>query len=228
MFEEMMERLSYERVIPLAAVEDEVKAVLLCKALVRGGIKCVEIAFRTSPSCALDSSLSCDTVRRIASCIASCKKSCPDVLVGAGTVTSPYLAKLAFDAGASFIVSPGFNIETVKWCIAHNLPILPGVCTPSEIEAALSFALNTLKFFPAEVMGGVGWLKAMSGPFSQVRFVATGGVNASNAASYLAASNCIAICTSSIAAKSAIEKDDWAAIENNASSILSLVNVKVC
>lgn len=233
MFEEFTAMLP--RIIPLAAVEDEDRAIALCKALSSGGILAVEIAFRPqgaaspplpSAECTGKTAFVGDACARtdaIARCIARCVKECKDMLVGAGTVTNPQLAELAASSGAAFIVTPGFNSATVQWCIAHNVPVIPGVCTPSDIEAGLGYGLNTLKFFPAEITGGIGWMKAMSGPFPAVRFVATGGINAANAGRYLAERNCAAVCGSWIAPAAAIASCSWQAITNNAAAATSLM-----
>ena len=112
-------------------------------------------------------------------------------------------------AGAKFIVSAGFNRETVEWCISHNIPVVPGVCTPSEIEMGLSMGLDVLKFFPAEASGGVAMLKDLSGPFSQVRFMTTGGINPNNLPDYAKASNVLAIGGSWMVKADLIANENW-------------------
>jgi 2-dehydro-3-deoxyphosphogluconate aldolase/(4S)-4-hydroxy-2-oxoglutarate aldolase len=110
----------------------------------------------------------------------------PELFAGAGTVLTPEQAKTARDAGAQFIVAPGFGPRTVDYCIDERIPVYPGVATPTEIEAALEKGLTTLKFFPAEPMGGLAYLKAIAAPYVEVCFMPTGGINAANVASYLA------------------------------------------
>ena len=105
-------------------------------------------------------------------------------MVGAGTVINAELAEMAKDAGAEFIVSPGLNPSTVEWCIDNKMPVFPGVATPSEVELALSYGLTHLKFFPAEALGGIKMLKALSGPFPQIKFMPTGGINEENYVAY--------------------------------------------
>jgi 2-dehydro-3-deoxyphosphogluconate aldolase/(4S)-4-hydroxy-2-oxoglutarate aldolase len=114
------------------------------------------------------------------------------MLVGAGTVLTPQQADEAISAGAKFMVAPGLNPETVRHCQAKNVPILPGVCTPSEIEMGLSLGLDALKFFPAEAVGGVNLLKALTAPYGKVKFVPTGGISAANILDYLAVKNVLA------------------------------------
>lgn len=221
MFNDIMQNLSRSRVIPLIAMQDEEAAVRVVGALAAGGITAVEIAFRPSREDSASDVLADNVTTRIARCIDSCVKAFPDVMIGAGTVTNAKLAKKAIDSGASFIVSPGFNPSTISYCIKENIAVIPGVSNPSQIEAALEMGLNTLKFFPAELMGGVKWLKAMAGPFPSVCFVATGGINESNAPAYLASPNCIAICGSYIAASAAIKAGDWKRITDNARNALA-------
>lgn len=208
LFKDTIQRLERERIIALITVEDKDKALGTARSLLEGGIKAVEIAFRTKGGkTSLDA---------ISSCIASCVKAFPRMIVGAGTVVNSSLAKQAAEAGAAFIVSPGFNPDTVRWCIEHDVPIIPGVNSPTQIESAIGMSLDVLKFFPAELTGGVKWLKAMSGPFPEVRFVATGGINEGNAADYLHSPNCAAICGSYIAPQKAIAQEDWKGISCNA------------
>ena len=164
--------------VPVVKIDDAEKAVPLAKALIDGGIPCAEITFRTDAAE--------EAIKRVS-------KAYPEMLVGAGTVINPQLAEKAVAAGAKFIVSAGFNKATVEWCLSHNIPVVPGVCTPSEIEMGLSMGLNVLKFFPAEASGGVSMLKDFSGPFSQVRFMTTGGINIGNLQDYAKASNVLAI-----------------------------------
>jgi len=124
-------------------------------------------------------------------------------MVGAGTVLTVDQVKTALDAGAQFIVSPGFNPKVAEYCVANDIAFTPGVCTPSDIEAALDFGLDVLKFFPAEAFGGLKTLKAMSGPYTTVRFIPTGGINPGNLAEYLGFSKVMA-CGGTWIAKSAL------------------------
>lgn len=167
---QVMERLRKTGIIPVVVLDHAEDAQKLGDALCRGGLPCAEVTFRTA---AAEESI------RILS------KKYPDMLVGAGTVLSPAQVEKAVKAGAKFIVSPGFNPEVVKYCIAHQIPVTPGVQTPSEIEMALGFGLNVVKFFPAEPSGGLKMLKAVAAPYTSVQFIPTGGINIDNVKDYL-------------------------------------------
>jgi 2-dehydro-3-deoxyphosphogluconate aldolase/(4S)-4-hydroxy-2-oxoglutarate aldolase len=166
-----LERLRAVRVVPVITIDDPADAVPLARSLTDGGLPCAEITFRT-PRAA-------EALRRITAEV-------PELFAGAGTVLTPDQAKAARDAGAQFIVAPGFGPRTVDHCLAHGIPVYPGVATPTEVEAALEKGLTTLKFFPAEPMGGLAYLKAIAAPYVDVSFIPTGGINAANIASYLA------------------------------------------
>ncbi len=157
-------------VVPVVAIENADHAPDLGRALIDGGLPCAEITFRTAAAA--------DAIQRIASAY-------PEMLVGAGTVLTVEQAQKAADAGARFIVTPGFDAAVVDWCIGHGLPVTPGVMTPTEINMALNKGLNVLKFFPAEAAGGIKTLKAIGGPYGGVRFIPTGGISADNLADYL-------------------------------------------
>jgi 2-dehydro-3-deoxyphosphogluconate aldolase/(4S)-4-hydroxy-2-oxoglutarate aldolase len=165
-----IETLGELGVVPVVAIEDAKDAVPLGQALIDGGLPCAEITFRTAAA---------------AEAIAALAQNLPQVLLGAGTILSTEQASQAVEAGAKFIVSPGFDPFVVDWCIEHQVPIMPGVATPTEISMALNRNLKVLKFFPAEVAGGVRALKAISGPFVGVKFVPTGGINPENLPDYL-------------------------------------------
>ena len=168
--EKLIERINNTGVVPVIKIDNADDAIPLAKALMRGGLPCAEITFRTDAAA--------ESIRRIS-------KEFPDFFVGAGTVLTKEQADAAMDAGAAFIVSPGLNPEVVKHCIDKGYPIIPGVCTPTEVELALSFGLTYLKFFPAEAAGGTKMIKAMSAPYTKVRFMPTGGVSPKNLADYL-------------------------------------------
>jgi Entner-Doudoroff aldolase len=131
------------------------------------------------------------------------------MLLGAGTVTSLDLAKKAVAAGATYIVSPGFNPSVVDWCVANNVPVVPGVCTPSDIEQGLARNLSVLKFFPAEASGGINMLKNFAGPFPQLKFMPTGGINLDNLADYAKTSNVLAVGGSWMVKADLIEAEQW-------------------
>jgi 2-dehydro-3-deoxyphosphogluconate aldolase/(4S)-4-hydroxy-2-oxoglutarate aldolase len=167
---EILERIGDLGIVPVVAIDDAAQAGPLGRALLDGGLPCAEITFRTAAAA--------DAIRVLA-------RDYPDMLVGAGTVLSVEQARLAAEAGARFIVSPGFDPDVVGWCLENGLPIVPGVVTPSEVTAALKVGLTVLKFFPAEAMGGLKTLKAIGSPFGLVKFIPTGGIGKDNLAEYL-------------------------------------------
>jgi len=169
---DIMERLHRAGIIPVVVLEDAKDAVSTAKALLAGGVDVMEITFRTAAAP--------EAIRAVA-------EGCPDMLVGAGTVVNLDQCQRAVDQGARFIVSPGFDRETVMWCVENNVAVVPGCVTPSEIMMAVKLGLNVIKFFPANVYGGLSAMKALSGPFGGVKFIPTGGVNGQNVAEYLAA-----------------------------------------
>ena len=169
--DEALARLRASRIVPVIVIDDPDDAVPLACVLSAGGLSCAEITFRT-PRAA-------DAIRRIATEV-------PELLIGAGTVLSPEQAAAARNAGAQFVVAPGFNPRVVDYCLSQGIPVYPGVCTPTEVEAALERGLGTLKFFPAEASGGLPFLKAMAAPYGDVNFIPTGGIHAGNIADYLA------------------------------------------
>ncbi len=168
--QEIIDRISQIGVVPVIRLENAQDATDLAGALTRGGLPCAEVTFRTAAA---------------ADSIAAMHKAYPDLLIGAGTVLTPEQADTAIACGARFIVSPGLNPKTVQHCLKKGYPVLPGVCTPSEVEAGLDLGLRYLKFFPAEAAGGVKMIRAMAAPYGNVRFMPTGGVNTDNLKSYL-------------------------------------------
>ena len=163
--------LSAYRIVPVIQLDRAENAPPLAQALIRGGLPCAEITFRTEAA---------------AASIAAVSAAYPDMFVGAGTILTAGQADAAIQAGARFLVSPGFNPTVVEHCLQKGYPILPGVCTPSEVERALSYGLTRLKFFPAEAAGGVAMIRALSAPYGMVRFMPTGGINPGNVREYLA------------------------------------------
>ena len=159
-----------KQVIPVVVINDEKETIEILSKLREGGINCAEITFRTA--CAKEA-------------IAIGTKAFEDMNIGAGTVINAEQAKSAVQAGAKFIVSPGFSDEVARYCTDEKIPYYPGCVTPTEIMRALSYGLNVVKFFPAGVYGGLKAMKALSAPFPQVRFIPTGGVDLSNLKEYL-------------------------------------------
>jgi 2-dehydro-3-deoxyphosphogluconate aldolase / (4S)-4-hydroxy-2-oxoglutarate aldolase len=158
------------RIVPLIVLDDPARAEMLAAALIEGGLPIAEVSLQTPRAL--------DALRRMAA-------ARPDMLVGAGTVLTPEQAAQAREAGARFIVSPGFDARVVDYCQANNLPVIPGVCTPTEIQMALAKGLTVLKFFPAESIGGIATLQAIAAPFPDVEFIPTGGINPGNLVKYL-------------------------------------------
>ena len=194
----VMERLSSSGIVPVVVIDDVNQAVPTAEAMLRGGIDVMEITLRTASGL--------DAIRAVA-------EHCPDVLVGAGTVVTLAQCKEAVAAGAKFIVSPGFDRAMVEWCVENAVAVTPGCVTPSEIMQALALGVNVIKFFPANVYGGLEAMKALSGPFGGVRFIPTGGVNAQNLGEYLAAPFIFAVGGSWICAKKDISEGNFAKIE---------------
>lgn len=159
------------KIVPVVKIDDVKDAVPLAEALVEGGLPCAEVTFRTEAA---------------AEAIKNMKEAFPDMLVGAGTVLTCSQVDEAMEAGAEFIVSPGLNPKTVEYCQEKDIPVFPGVATASEIEKAMDLGLKAVKFFPAEVNGGIPAIRALSAPYFQMKFMPTGGVNPENVKDYLA------------------------------------------
>lgn len=164
------EKLAACGVVPVVVIEHAQDAVPTAEAMVAGGINVMEITFRTAAA---------------ADAIKAVSQQCPDMLVGAGTVITLEQCKTAVECGAKFIVAPGYDDDVVSWCVENNIPVTPGCVTPSEIMAAMKHGLKVMKFFPANVYGGLGALKALAGPFGGVKFIPTGGVSAANLAEFI-------------------------------------------
>ena len=164
-------------IVPLVVLEDAKQAAPLAQALCDGGIPIAEVTFRTDAAE--------ESIRAIS-------KKFPDMFVGAGTVLTTEQVDRAIGAGAKFIVSPGLNPKVVEYCIKKGYPITPGIMTPTELEVALGFGLDVVKFFPAENAGGLKMIKAMSAPYTMMKFMPTGGINATNVRDYLACDKILA------------------------------------
>lgn len=174
----VLEQINKIGIVPVIAISDVEKAVPLAKALIAGGIPCAEVTFRTAEGE--------ESIRRMA-------KEVPEILVGAGTVLTTEQVDRAIAAGAKFIVSPGFNPEVVSYCIEKGIPITPGTSCPSDVEQAIKHGLEVVKFFPAEQAGGLPYIKSMAAPYTSMKFMPTGGVNAGNMGEYLAFGKIFAI-----------------------------------
>ena len=168
---EMMKKLQKLGIVPVVVLNSEEDALPLAERLVKGGLPCAEVTFRTAAAE--------ESIRRMV-------KAYPDMIVGAGTVLTCEQADRAIDAGAKFIVSPGLNPKVTEYVLKKGVPMTPGVCTPTEVEAALQFGLDVVKFFPAEPSGGLKMIKAMAAPYVGLSFMPTGGISAANVREYLA------------------------------------------
>ena len=167
---EVLEKIQKIGIVPVVVLDDAKDAAPLAKALCEGGLPCAEVTFRTAAAE--------ESIRIMA-------KEFPEMLVGAGTVLTIEQVDRAVNAGAKFIVSPGLNPTVVKYCVDKDIPVTPGTSNPSDMEAAISLGLDVVKFFPAEQAGGINMIKAMSAPYTKMKFMPTGGVNANNLKDYL-------------------------------------------
>lgn len=193
----MTDILEAAPVIPVIVIDDADKAVPLAHAFIAGGLNVIEITLRTP--------VAFDAARRITARV-------PNAVVGIGTITLPQQFEQAKAAGARFCVTPGLTPKLAKAAHASRLPMLPGVMTPTEVLAAHDEGYRQVKLFPAEQAGGVAMLKAMAGPFADVRFFPTGGITAETAGAYLALPNVISVGGSWLAPQEAILRGDWAKI----------------
>ena len=173
----VLEQFAQIGIIPVVVLNDVKDAIPLGKALMEGGLPCAEVTFRTDAAE--------ESIRVMA-------KEFPDMLVGAGTVLTIEQVDRAVNAGAKFIVSPGINPKIVEYCVNNNIPITPGTCNPTNVETAIEFGLDVVKFFPAEAAGGLKYIKAIAAPYPQMKFMPTGGISEANVREYLAYDRIIA------------------------------------
>ncbi|MFX1570182.1 MAG: bifunctional 4-hydroxy-2-oxoglutarate aldolase/2-dehydro-3-deoxy-phosphogluconate aldolase [Promethearchaeota archaeon] len=196
------------KLIPVAVIDNVNNAIPLGKALVDAGLPIIEITFRTDNAV--------DSIKRLT-------KELPDMLIGAGTVLKIDQVKNAVKAGTQFIVTPGFNPKVVDYCIEGKIPIIPGVNTPTMVEWALDRGLNILKFFPADLSGGPKMLKSLLGPYPDVGFVPTGGINIDSLKNYLELPNVIACGGSWIVNKDLISNGKFNEIKSLTKEALKLI-----
>lgn len=194
----LLRQLYLTGIIPVIKVDQARDAVPLCRALAKGGLPVAEITFRTKAAE--------DAIRLVHS-------ELPEVLPGAGTVLSTDMADRAWAAGAKFIVTPGMNEKVVRHCLEKGYSVLPGCSCASDIALALDLGISTVKFFPAEPLGGLGMISALAGPYAGVRFVPTGGINPQNIAAYLNHPKVVACGGSWMVPEAAVKAGDWAQIE---------------
>jgi 2-dehydro-3-deoxyphosphogluconate aldolase/(4S)-4-hydroxy-2-oxoglutarate aldolase len=205
-----MENVLTQRLVCVAVIDNPDDAVPLAQALMAGGLNTIEVTFRTEGAT--------EAIRRI-------RRALPQMTVGAGTVLTPYLAAQAMDAGAQFLVAPGFDEAVLEAALARNVPHIPGVMTPTEVGRALNLRCKLLKFFPAEASGGLAMLKALAGPFAHtgVRFVPTGGITAATMPAYLALPAVAAVGGSWMAERTLVAQHAWEKI-----TALTAEAMKVC
>lgn len=174
----LLENISKSKIIPVVKVNTEENAVKISNSLIEKKINLIEITYRTENA---------------GKCIKKISNSFSNIVVGAGTITNIAQAKDAIKNGAKFLVMPGFDKNTVKYAIKNNIPIIPGVATPTEIMAATNMGLHILKLFPCNIVGGIDFLKSIKGPFPKIKFIPTGGINENNFNDYLSLENVIAV-----------------------------------
>lgn len=205
---EALERLGQLGVVPVVKIDEAGKAPQLAEALVRGGLPCAEITFRTAAAE--------EAIQLIGA-------SPSELLIGAGTVLSVEQAEKAVKAGARFIVSPGFDPKVVDWCLGHNVPVVPGIATPTEALMAMDKGLQVLKFFPSESLGGIHTLEAIAAALIGVRFIPTGGITASNMADYLKLPMVHAVAGSWLVTSKLLSAGAWEEVSRLASEAASIV-----
>ena len=194
----VLEQLSKIGIVPVVVINDAKDAAPLAEALVKGGLPCAEVTFRTGAA---------------AGAIKAMTESFPEMCVGAGTVLNAAQVDAAVAAGAQFIVSPGLNPRTVQYCQEKQIPITPGTSSPSDIEQAIELGLEVVKFFPAEQSGGLSKIKAMAAPYVNMKFMPTGGINAKNLTTYLDFNKIIACGGSWMVPSDLINAGEWDKIE---------------
>ena len=207
----LKKQISNTGIVAVLVIDDAANAVPLARALLAGGVNVMELTLRT------DAAL--DSLRAI-------RAEIPEMLAGIGTVLTPDQAKAAHDAGAAFAVAPGFNPRVVSAAKEVGMPFAPGICTPSDIEGALEFDCNVLKFFPAETSGGLAHLKNIAAPYQHLNlsYVPLGGVNANNLASYMSSPLVAAVGGSWLAKREVIAAQDWDAITSNAKEARTIIS----
>ena len=205
---EWIEKLRALRVMPVIQIENADDAVKLAQVLSENGLPAAEITFRSDAAA--------ESIRRI-------RAAFPEIVLCAGTVLTAEQADLAIEAGADFVVSPGFNPTTVKYCLENGIKIIPGVNNPSQVEQALELGVSALKFFPAEASGGINMLKSLTGPYGNIQLMPTGGVKPSNLLDYLAIPQVLACGGTWIAPTAAIRDNDWETIASNVRATCELI-----
>jgi len=205
---ETLKQIGATGIVPVVVLNNAADAEPLAEALVKGGLPCAEVTFRTDAAE--------ESIKIMA-------KKFPEMFVGAGTVLTTEQVDRAIGAGAKFIVSPGFNPKVVEYCIKNNYPVTPGIMTPTELEMALGFGLDVVKFFPAENAGGLKMIKAMAAPYTMMKFMPTGGINATNVRDYLACDKILACGGSWMVKGDLVKEGNFAEIEKLTAEAAAIV-----
>jgi 2-dehydro-3-deoxyphosphogluconate aldolase/(4S)-4-hydroxy-2-oxoglutarate aldolase len=211
MMNEILEKIGALRLVPVVKIENSKDAVPLGQALLEARLPIAEITFRT---------------RAAEAAIRALTAELPQLLVGAGTVLSVDQVKSAADAGARFMVAPGFSPSVVDYCLEHNIWVVPGVNNPSQIERALTRKLRVVKFFPAEASGGLPFLKAVAAPYGEILFLPTGGINPQNLLTYLSFPRVLACGGSWMVEADLISAGNFAEIKKRSREAVSAINEK--
>ena len=204
----LLEQLKSFGVVPVVVLEHVQDAAPLAKALEEGGLPVAEVSFRTKAA---------------RESISAMKQACPDMLVGAGTILKVSQVDEAINAGAQFIVTPAFDAEITKYCLEHDIPILPGTSTPTDVQAAYKLGVDVVKFFPAEQAGGLAMIKAIAAPYNMMTFMPTGGIGPKNMKDYLAYEKILCVGGSWMVKKEWIEQRDFAKIAEETKKAVALL-----
>lgn len=205
---EILKQIESLKLLPVIKLDSSENAAPLAEALIAGGLPAAEITFRTD---AAEDSIKIMTQKY------------PEMLTGAGTITSVDQAERAMAAGASFLVTAGFNRKVTEYAVANHIPIFPGICTPTELMLLLEYQLPVAKFFPAEQYGGLKTIKALSAPFPNIKFMPTGGINATNIKEYLACDKIIACGGSWMVKDSFINNHEFEKIRSLTAEAVTLI-----
>jgi len=206
--QEILNQIASYKIVPAVVIDNSENAIELAETLIKAGLPVVEVTFRTPAAK--------ESIKKITSLL-------PDILTGAGTVLSVDQVKSAVDNGAGYIVAPGLNSKVVEYCIVNNIPVIPGIATPSEIERALEFNLEVVKFFPAEELGGIKYLKAVSAPYGDLKFIPTGGINQNNISEYLSFPKVVACGGSWMVKRDLISGKKFDEIKNLTEKVIDIV-----
>ena len=205
---DLIPRLASIRLMPVVIIDRAEDAWPLAQALKAGGLPCAEVTFRTAAAEAALKAIARD----------------PDICLGAGTILKPEQVERALAAGATYIVTPGFNAKVIRRCRELGVPVFPGVATPTEIQMALDEGVDVVKFFPAESLGGIKALKAIGAPYSMVRFIPTGGIDLAKLPDYLAYKAVVAVGGSFMVAPELLKTGNWDEVTRLAAEAVALVN----